>query len=145
MRLWRLDFITFHGRKSKNNAWLSLFSNPMDRGAWRATVHGITKSWTWLKRFSTLTQHTAKYNHSYCRLKGLIYIYCLSLKIARMPTEVLAVELLPDKGTYLPVGIWNRWTGSWHLSPTCPSTPMSFVWSLVHSLTQQMFSPFHPN
>ena len=22
--------------------------NPMDRGAWWATVHGITKSWTWL-------------------------------------------------------------------------------------------------
>ena len=23
--------------------------NPMDRGAWRTTVHGITKSWTRLK------------------------------------------------------------------------------------------------
>ena len=21
---------------------------PMDRGAWQATVHGVTKSWTWL-------------------------------------------------------------------------------------------------
>ena len=21
---------------------------PMDRGAWEATVHGVTKSWTWL-------------------------------------------------------------------------------------------------
>ena len=21
--------------------------NPMDRGAWRATLHGVTKSWTW--------------------------------------------------------------------------------------------------
>ena len=24
----------------------------MDRGAWRATVHGVAKSWTWLKRLS---------------------------------------------------------------------------------------------
>ena len=24
----------------------------MDRGTWQATVHGITKSWTWLKRIS---------------------------------------------------------------------------------------------
>ena len=24
----------------------------MDRGAWQATVHGITKSWTQLKQFS---------------------------------------------------------------------------------------------
>ena len=23
--------------------------NPMDRGAWRATVHGVAKSWTQLK------------------------------------------------------------------------------------------------
>ena len=31
----------------------SCLENPMDRGAWRATVHGVTKSLTWLKRFST--------------------------------------------------------------------------------------------
>ena len=24
----------------------SFLENPMDRGAWRATVHGVTKSWT---------------------------------------------------------------------------------------------------
>ena len=29
--------------------------NPMDRGAWRATVHRITKSWTPLKQFSVQT------------------------------------------------------------------------------------------
>ena len=27
----------------------SCLENPMDRGAWRATVHGVAKSWTWLK------------------------------------------------------------------------------------------------
>ena len=27
--------------------------NPMDGGAWRAAVHGVTKSWTQLKRLST--------------------------------------------------------------------------------------------
>ena len=26
----------------------SCLENPMDRGAWRATVHGVTKSWTQL-------------------------------------------------------------------------------------------------
>ena len=26
--------------------------NPMDRGAWQATVHRIAKSWTWLKQLS---------------------------------------------------------------------------------------------
>ena len=28
----------------------SYLENPMDRGAWRATVHGVTKSWTRLKQ-----------------------------------------------------------------------------------------------
>ena len=27
----------------------SCLENAMDRGAWRATVHGVTKSWTQLK------------------------------------------------------------------------------------------------
>ena len=31
----------------------SCLENPMDRGAWRATVRGVTKSWTWLKGLST--------------------------------------------------------------------------------------------
>ena len=31
----------------------SCLQNPKDRGAWQATVHGVTKSWTRLKRFST--------------------------------------------------------------------------------------------
>ena len=26
----------------------SCLGNPMDRGAWQATVHGVAKSWTWL-------------------------------------------------------------------------------------------------
>ena len=33
---------------------------PMDRGAWRATVHEITKSWTRLKRLSTRTHVYAR-------------------------------------------------------------------------------------
>jgi len=27
----------------------SCLENPMDRGVWRATVHGVAKSWTQLK------------------------------------------------------------------------------------------------
>ena len=34
----------------------SYLENPMDRGAWWATVHGVAKSWTQLKR---LSMHTA--------------------------------------------------------------------------------------
>ena len=33
----------------------SCLENPMDRGAWRATLHGVTKSQTRLMRFSMHT------------------------------------------------------------------------------------------
>ena len=36
----------------------SCLENSMDRGAWWASVHGITKSWTWPKWFSTHTPCT---------------------------------------------------------------------------------------
>ena len=31
-----------------NLLWYSCLKNPMDRGTWRATVHGVAKSWTQL-------------------------------------------------------------------------------------------------
>ena len=38
----------------------SCLENPMDRGAWWATVHRLTKSLTQLKRLSTHCSHTAQ-------------------------------------------------------------------------------------
>ena len=32
------------------------WGNPMDRGAWQATVHGVTKSWTQLSNKTTTTK-----------------------------------------------------------------------------------------
>ena len=34
------------GGKLDNPFQYSCLENPMDRGAWRATVHRVTKSWT---------------------------------------------------------------------------------------------------
>ena len=41
---------------------------PMDRGAWRATVHWVIKSWTRLKRLST---HTHAANNPFNEYSGL--------------------------------------------------------------------------
>ena len=38
----------------------SYLENPVDRGAWRATVHGVAQSWTRLKR---LSMHTCYLGH----------------------------------------------------------------------------------
>ena len=34
------------GEGNGNPLQYSCLKNPMDRGAWRATVHGVAKSWT---------------------------------------------------------------------------------------------------
>ena len=36
------------GEGNGNPLQYSCLGNPMDRGAWRATVHGVAKSWTQL-------------------------------------------------------------------------------------------------
>ena len=36
------------GEGNGNPLWYAYLDSPMDRGAWRATVHGVTKSWTGL-------------------------------------------------------------------------------------------------
>ena len=35
-----------HAEGNGNPLQYSCLENPMDRGTWRATVHGVTKSWT---------------------------------------------------------------------------------------------------
>ena len=47
----------------------SCLENPMDRGAWRAIVHGVTKSQTQLKRMSTHTQVSNRITLSHKRAK----------------------------------------------------------------------------
>ena len=36
------------GEGNGNPLWCSCLGNPMDRGVWRATIHGVAKSWTGL-------------------------------------------------------------------------------------------------
>ena len=44
------------GEGNGNPLQYSCLENPMDRGAWQATVHGVTKSQTELSNFTSLTQ-----------------------------------------------------------------------------------------
>ena len=41
------------GGGNGNPLQYSYLENPMDRGTWQATVHGVAESWTRLKRFNT--------------------------------------------------------------------------------------------
>ena len=53
----------------------SCLENPTDRGAWWATVHSVSKSWTRLKRLNTHTQiKKAEREISQLQHMDLIYI-----------------------------------------------------------------------
>ena len=42
------------GGENGNALQYFCLENPMDRGSWQAIVHGVTRSWTRLKRLSLL-------------------------------------------------------------------------------------------
>ena len=42
------------GEGNGNPLQYSYLENPMDRGAWRATIHRVAKNWTWLRDFTSL-------------------------------------------------------------------------------------------
>ena len=63
------------GGERGNPLQYSCLENPMDRGAWWATVHRLMKSWTQLKQLSTRT-HT----HTHTDI--------LTLKIIRQFPEI---------------------------------------------------------
>ena len=49
------------GERNGNSLYDSCLENPVDRGAWRATDHGVTHSQTRLKRISThMHTHTER-------------------------------------------------------------------------------------
>ena len=56
-------YVYITGKGHDNPLQYSCLENSMDRGAWRSTVHRVTKSWTRLKR---LSMHT--HMHGYIQL-----------------------------------------------------------------------------
>ena len=55
----------FPGEGNGNPLQYSCLGNPMDRGAWWATVHGIPKSWTQLRDFHFFTSTKVKYTPTF--------------------------------------------------------------------------------
>ena len=51
------------GEEGGNPLQYSCLDNPMERGAWRAIVHGATKSWTRLSAHTHAHTHTHTHTH----------------------------------------------------------------------------------
>ena len=57
------------GEGSDNPLQYACLENPMDRGAWWATVPGVTKSWTRLSMHACTHTHTHTHTHNHFEAK----------------------------------------------------------------------------
>ena len=57
MWVWILGQEVRQSKKNGNPLQYSYLRNPMDRGTWWATVHGVTKSWTQLSMNTRIINH----------------------------------------------------------------------------------------
>ena len=67
----------YSGEGNGNPLQYSYLENPMDRGAWWATVHGVAKSWTRLSDFTSL--HFTQVYSSLERLPGCCPVFGFSV------------------------------------------------------------------
>ena len=69
----------FPGEGNGNPLQYSCLENPMDRGAWSATAHVVTKSWTQLSDWTHTHTHTL--THTEVNVLSRIYCNCFFLFI----------------------------------------------------------------
>ena len=120
---WDPGLIPGSGRTPWRRAWqplqYSCLENPMDRGAWRATVHRVTKSQTWLKQLSM--QHACMPQRgSSIRNRGQCWggFVCNKCAWVTSQTDIIKLPLRSDfilkaMGSY-PSPWWSKRWGSEH-------------------------------
>ena len=97
----------------------SCLENPMDRGAWWVTVHGVTKSWIQLKWLSTQAGKYVLYNFPYTFIYSSYVISYIGLEtsLTTAPPKAPSVSPFRSKAGLLApqqaVVCWVRnWEGS---------------------------------
>ena len=92
------------GEGNGNPLQCSCLENAMDRGAWQATVHRVTKSWTRLKWLSTRPD------------QGRGFAFKLTCVIADGPQ--MCSGCWPEASVPCPVGLPIGLPVTWHLAAT---------------------------
>ena len=64
----------FPGGGNGNPLQCSCLENPMDRGTWQATVHGVAKSWTWMDPVSMHAHEMDTFIMTDCKLYSVMSI-----------------------------------------------------------------------
>ena len=108
----------------------SCLENPMDRGAWRAIVLRVTKSWTWLRQRACM--------HAVQIIFTMYVLSCVQSIAVIGDNEIYKVNL-PSRRIYS--FQWNKYLNHWNSSlrlkdedceNSMASTPHSSPWSPIN-------------
>ena len=95
-----------HGGGNGNPLQYSCLENPMDRGAWQATVHGVAKSQTQLRDYKTTKHQIDRYISYLMDVFHAIYTYMYHF-ISNRGTQILSMNndanptYIPDPQSFL--------------------------------------------
>ena len=103
------EFTQTHGEGDGNPLQYSCLKNSMDRGAWRATVHGVAKSWTRLSDFT----HTHMSIESVMPSNHLILCRTLLLLLSIFPS----IRVFSNESAFCIRGP-KYWSFSFNSSPS---------------------------
>ena len=110
----------------------------MDRGAWRATMHGITKNWTRLSNWVHTHIHTHTQESTFWPLKVYMYHGCRLVMSDSLPPSELQHTRLP-----CPSPSPRACSSSCPLSRWCHPTISSSVVPFSSCLQSPMMPPNH--
>ena len=106
----------------------SCLENPMDRGVWRATVHGVTKSQIWLRDSTTTTElgvpplpippQALSFQFWYTFINSP---FSLQLpKQSFLPLFPISAHLIPSCPIFVPFHAKSQWKNSeFHVRMSC--------------------------
>ena len=93
------------GGENGNPLQYFCLGNPMDRGAWWATAHGVPKSWTWL------STHTWTADPPYPLFNFILIIHSVISYFIDKATGFQKVELLAQVHTVnIKLANWKSWS-----------------------------------
>ena len=121
MWVWSLGWVEkIPWRRKWQHIPYSCLGNPMDRGAWWVTVHGVAKSWTRLSNWTHTYTHTHTHTHTHTAETSVgpeSWVWFYALLLSSLRTERGSTYWRKDLGLGL---------GDLFLVPDLP--PNSLVW-----------------
>ena len=113
------------GGGHNNPLQYSRLENPMDRGAWWATVHGSAKSWPQLKWLSKQGEYTCIYSIEQNFLVSAALSICFALQEC---SDSYPLSFLQSVGSL----------GQWDIPPGWEPNPYQFGLDLLNSFTRKL-------